>query len=67
VVQLKIHGVPIEFMDTASDLGYQFTLRELIDLRNHGVDGSYLRKLREAGMKNLTASQIQRLKIHGVY
>jgi hypothetical protein len=35
-------------------------------LRIHGVDGSYLKRLRDAGMRNLNAEQIAKLRIHGV-
>jgi hypothetical protein len=47
-------------------LGDNFTPRELIDLRIQGVDSSYLRRLRDSGIQNITAPQIVKLKIHGV-
>lgn len=66
IVQLRIHGVSMDFVKDAKTLGYRFTASELVELRIHGVDGNYLRKLQTAGMKNLNAEQIARLKIHGV-
>jgi hypothetical protein len=66
ITELRIHGVSTDFIHDAKDLGYSFSAQELIDLRIHGVDGAYLRRLRDAGLKNLNASQIQQLRIHGV-
>jgi hypothetical protein len=37
-----------------------------VELRIHGVNGDYLRKLQQNGMKNLSAEQIAKLRIHGV-
>jgi hypothetical protein len=54
------------FVRAARTLGYDFTPKELAELRIHGVDARYLQKLRDVGMRNLTASQISQLRIHGV-
>jgi hypothetical protein len=66
IVELRQHGVPSDFVRQARELGYRFTPRELIDLRAHGVDGAYLRRLHDSGMPNLTAAQIEQLRMHGV-
>jgi hypothetical protein len=66
ITDIKVHGLDPKFMQEAKDLGYGFTARELIDLKVHGVGAEYLRHLREAGMRNLSAEQITKLKIHGV-
>ncbi|PYT27354.1 MAG: hypothetical protein DMG57_18625 [Acidobacteria bacterium] len=66
ITELRIHGVQTDFIQEAKNLGYNFTPRELVELGIHGVDGSYLKKLNDTGMKNLTASQIAKLRIHGV-
>src|SRR5262245_4326418 len=66
ITRLKQHGVPAEFASDAKALGYNFTADELINMRNHGVNSSYLKRLRDSGMKNLTAAQIAKLKSHGV-
>jgi len=66
VIDLKNHGVPVEFVEDAKSMGYSFSTRELIELRNCGVNGLYLRRLKESGMRNLSASQIAKLKTHGV-
>jgi hypothetical protein len=66
LVQMKIHGIEPDFLRETRDLGYSFTAQELIDLKIHGVNGEYLRNLKSSGMRNLSAEQITRLKIHGV-
>ena len=64
--QLRIHGVDTNFIGEARRLGYDFTPRELAQLRIHGVDAGYLKRLQDAGMRNLNAEQIEKLRIHGV-
>jgi hypothetical protein len=66
LVRMKIHGIQPEFIREARDLGYRFTPSELIDLKIHGVNEAYLRNLKASGMRDLSAEQITRLKIHGV-
>uniref|UniRef100_Q01SU5 4-hydroxy-3-methylbut-2-enyl diphosphate reductase n=1 Tax=Solibacter usitatus (strain Ellin6076) TaxID=234267 RepID=Q01SU5_SOLUE len=66
VTELKNHGLDPKFIQAARELGYEFTPRELIDLKTHGVSAEYLRHIQESGMRNLTAQQITKLKIHGV-
>jgi hypothetical protein len=66
IVQLRIHGVETALASDARELGYSFTPEELVRLRIHGVGGAYLRRLRDAGMRNLNAEQIAKLKMHGV-
>ena len=64
--QLRIHGVDTNFIRESRRLGYDFTPRELAQLRIHGVDARYLQRLQDAGMRNLNAQQIEKLRIHGV-
>jgi hypothetical protein len=66
ITDLKNHGVDPKFVREAAELGYTFNSRELIELRNHGVSAEYLRHIQASGMRNLTAEQITKLKIHGV-
>jgi len=66
VDQLRIHGVEPRFAQEAHRLGYDFTPQELAQLRMHGVDGAYLKRLQDAGMRNLNAEQIAKLRMHGV-
>jgi hypothetical protein len=66
ITELRIHGVSPGFAEEARRLGFNFTTKELTELRIHGVDGAYLKRLQDAGFRNLSASQIARLRIHGV-
>ena len=66
MVQLRDHGVEPEFAQQSHDLGYDFSPEDLVRLRDHGVNGAYLQRLRDAGIRNLTAGQIQKLKEHGI-
>lgn len=66
LTDLSMHGVSPDFIAQVHNLGYQFSSQDLITLRNQGVDGNYLKKLKDAGMRNLTAEQIAKLRIHGV-
>jgi len=66
VDQLRMHGVEPRFVQEAHRLGYDFTSQELAQLQMHGVDGAYLRRLQDAGMRNLNAEQIAKLRMHGV-
>ena len=64
--QLRNHGVEPRFVQEAKRLGYDFTPEELAQLRVHGVDAAYLKRLQDAGMRNLNAEQIAKLRMHGV-
>lgn len=66
ITELKTHGLDPKFIQESKELGYDFTTRELVDLKTHGVSADYLRHLRDSGMRNLSAQQITKLKIHGV-
>jgi hypothetical protein len=66
IVSLHLQGVRAEFIQAARDLGYRFTPRELVELRNNGVDAGYLRRLHESGMRTLSAMEITKLKQNGV-
>jgi len=66
VVQLRSHGVDARFAEDAKKLGYKFSVDDLIYLRDRGVNGPYLRTLRDSGMRDLNAEQIAKLKMHGV-
>jgi hypothetical protein len=66
IIDLKVQGVSPEFVRTANELGYKFSVPELINLKVQGVTSGYLRRLNESGMRTLTASQIVKLKIHGI-
>jgi hypothetical protein len=66
ITQLRNHGVDAELVADAKRLGYDFAPEEFVNLRIHGVDGAYLQRLRDAGMRDLSADQIAKLRTHGV-
>jgi hypothetical protein len=66
IVRLRDHGVDTNFAREAKTMGYDFTPEQMTHLRDCGVNGRYLQTLRDAGMRNLTAEQIAKLKMHGV-
>ena len=66
IAELRIHGVSTDFIRDSKALGYNFTPSEIVNLRIHGLDTGYLRRLRDSGMRNLNAADIEKLKIHGV-
>ena len=66
IVRLRDHGVDTNFAREATAMGYDFTPEQMTHLRNCGVNARYLQTLRDAGMRNLTAEQIAKLKMHGV-
>ncbi len=39
---------------------------EIVEMRDHGVDGAYLRKLKDTGFQTLSAAKIIKLRTHGV-
>jgi hypothetical protein len=63
---LRDHGVDTNFAREAKAMGYDFTPEQMTRLRDCGVNERYLQTLRDAGMRNLTAEQIAKLKMHGV-
>jgi hypothetical protein len=66
IVRLRDHGVDTNFAREATAMGYHFTPEQMTHLRDSGVNERYLQTLRDAGMRNLTAEQIAKLKMHGV-
>jgi hypothetical protein len=66
IVSLHAQGVPTDFVQACRSLGYHFSPRELVELRNSGVDAAYLRNLRDSGMRTLSAEEIRKLRQSGV-
>jgi hypothetical protein len=66
LLQLRIHGVTLDYIREARQAGYQnFTAEDYAQLRIHGVDTAFLRDLKDAGY-DLRAADIAQLRIHGV-
>jgi hypothetical protein len=66
LLQLRIHGVTLDYVREARQAGYQnFSADDYAQLRIHGVDTDFLRELKAAGY-DLRAAEIAQLRIHGV-
>jgi|SRR5579872_4127088 len=66
LLQLRMHGVSLDYIRDARQAGYQnLTAEDYVQLRIHGVDTEFLRELRAAGY-DLRAGDIEQLRIHGV-
>ena len=48
------------------DANVPATVKQLIEMRLHGVNLAYVHKLKTSGLRGLTAENIVRLRIHGV-
>jgi bla regulator protein blaR1 len=58
---------PRDFVDELAAAGYRgLSVDQLIRLRDHGVDGTYLAGLRAAGYAGLSVEDVIRLRDHGV-
>jgi len=66
IVELHQNGVSTDFVRATTELGYKFSPGELVDLQRNGVDGRYLRRLRDSGMRSLSAQEITKLHQNGV-
>lgn len=66
LIQLRIHGVKLDYIREARRAGYQtLTADDYAQLRIHGVDTEFLREIKAAGY-DLHAADIVQLRIHGV-
>ena len=66
LIQLRIHGVDLNYIREARQAGYQnFSADDYIKLRIHGAETSFLRDLKAAGY-DLHAAEIADLRVHGV-
>jgi beta-lactamase regulating signal transducer with metallopeptidase domain len=60
--ELRDHGVEPGYLQSTRALGDGFSISDVAILRDHGVTPTYIRNLHDMGMKNLTATQILRLR-----
>ena len=63
---MAMSDVSLDFARELKEANIPATTKQLLDMRIHGVNASYLRKLKASGLKNLTAENIVKLRIHGV-
>ena len=59
---LRDHSVEPDYLKEIRALPDGFSVSDISELRDHGITASYIRKLHDMGMKNLTATQIVRLR-----
>lgn len=66
LLQLKEHGVTPDWLAKVTAARSGFLSRDIIRLRDHGVDGNYIRGLSDVGLSNLRAEDIVRLHDNGI-
>jgi hypothetical protein len=54
------------FAQEIRDSGLRASIRDLLQLRMHGITVDYIREARQGGYQNLTAEDLVQLRIHGV-
>jgi hypothetical protein len=63
---MVMSDVSLDFARGVKDANVPATVKQLIDMRLHGVSLPYVHKLKSSGLRGLTAENIVRLRIHGV-
>jgi hypothetical protein len=63
---LMLMGVGLDDARAARETGLNASIRDLLDMRVHGVNAEYMRETRRAGYRNLAAQDLVQMKIHGV-
>jgi hypothetical protein len=63
---MLMSDVSLDFARGVKEANVPATVKQLIDMRLHGVSLPYLHKLKTSGLRGLTAENIVRLRIHGV-
>ena len=64
---MRIHGASTEFVRAMGELlpDEDITVRDVTQMRIHGVSVDLVRELREDGYDNLTVNDLVQMKIHG--
>ena len=66
LLELRTHGVTLPYIRETRKIGYRdFTPRDYIDMKIHGVNTEFLRALKHAGY-DIASRQVIELKIHGI-
>jgi len=63
---MLLSGFSLEFARAAKEAGLHASIRDLLDMRNHGIDAAYLRNVRAAGYRDFEARDLIDLRNHGV-
>jgi hypothetical protein len=66
LLELRTHGVTLPYIRETLNAGYRdFTPRDYIDMKIHGVGTEFLRALKHAGY-DIASREVIELKIHGI-
>jgi hypothetical protein len=66
LLELRTHGVSLPYIRETRNMEYRdFTARDYIDMKIHGVSTEFLRSLKHAGY-DIPSRQVIELKIHGI-
>jgi hypothetical protein len=63
---LMLSNITIEYARTIQEAAIGASLRQLIDLRQHGITAAYIRDVNSAGYRNFRAEDYLELRDHGV-
>jgi hypothetical protein len=63
---MMMSDLTLEFARLVADAGMRASTKELLDLRNHGVDARYIEQVRAAGFSGISAREMIQLRDHGV-
>ena len=67
LIELKSHGVSIEFIEGLKREGLtDLSVEHLLKLRSHGVQPDLIRSLKASGYSDLGMDQLLKLRMHGV-
>ena len=63
---MMMSDVSLDLARGVKEANVPATVKQLLEMRRHGVNRAYLQKLKTSGLRGLTADNIVRLRIHGV-
>jgi beta-lactamase regulating signal transducer with metallopeptidase domain len=66
IIQLKNTGVTAEYLSAMVKAWGKLPANELMQARRHGLSADYAARMRAAGFRDLTLSNVMLLRLHGV-
>ena len=66
IVSVRSQGVSVAWLDGLAALGYKFSAGDAMSLAVQGISVAWVRGLVDAGMRNLTPSQLVALRVQGI-
>ena len=64
--EMMLMGVGLDDARAARETGLNASIRDLLDMRIHGVNAEFMRETRRAGYRSPVAQDLVQMKIHGV-